>query len=96
MALFDALIYLDGRSLPPGLEPSLAVSKALAAIQMMPGAGRISVEWDDEPAPGRRRVCVRQANCLFTLDEAACLRIAALIEIELRRALFPMLVPVRR
>ena len=96
MALFDAVIELNKQFVPPGIEPALALLKVREAIVAMPGAGRISVDWYDGLSHGAARVRVLQADGPFRLDEAACLRIAALVEAKLRPALFPALAPVER
>ena len=96
MALFDASIDVHARSIPHGLQPAAAVSKVAAAVTAMPGAGRVSVIWRDDPDASLPFVHIRQGSEAFRLDEAACLRLAALVEAEVRRVLFPALVAVGR
>ena len=52
MPPFDACIDLTVRTVPEAIAPGDAVERVRSAVEALPGAGWISVEWHGD-APGR-------------------------------------------
>ena len=84
---FDVTIDLTDDIVPPGVRPHQAVHRVRAAVEAMPGAGWVSVDYFGLIPPGLPWIVLYEAGCVLTLEPALTGDLAARIEATVRVAL---------
>ena len=91
MGLFDASVTLSRALLPPTLGDDAALLCCKQAVEAMPGAGSITVRWQDHMPGELAAVTILESDNGIKLDDGARSRLAILVTAEIRKALYPPL-----
>jgi hypothetical protein len=84
---FDASIDLPAAIVPPEMPPGEAVSRVRRAVEALPGAGCVSVDWSGLVPPGLPWLCLFEPGKQVAVTGGAWGSLAGDIQSAAQRAL---------